>query len=123
MAFLQGYQRQAQDECARLIASLQWRGAMSSRRNRRSRNSSTSGLAFVKPSVSLKTHERYAELCRKNIVPLMGNIMLSKLKTSAIDAAFSKALEMGRRDGTGGLSRRSVHHMRQRAYSRPWGRL
>ena len=70
-------------------------------------------LAFVKPSVSLKTHERYSEILQKGVAPLLGDVTLSKLKTDRIDAAFSTALLSGRRDGKGGLSPRTVHHMRR----------
>lgn len=37
--------------------------------------------------------------------------MLTKLKPAAISSAYSKALRDGRRDGTGGLSPRTVTHM------------
>ena len=49
--------------------------------------------------VSPRSHERYAELCRKNIVPLLGGL------------ALTKSLASGRRDGTGRLSARTVTHM------------
>ena len=65
-------------------------------------------IAFIKPSVAPKTLERYAELCRKSIVPLIGDVTLAKLKTDRTDAAFSKALQSGRRDGTGWLSPHTV---------------
>ncbi|MCJ2092251.1 site-specific integrase [Methylobacterium sp. J-072] len=61
--------------------------------------------------VSPRSHERYAELARKNIVPLLGNAVLTSLRPEQISAAYAKALVSGRRDGTGGLAPRSVHHM------------
>lgn len=69
-------------------------------------------LDHVKPNVSRKTHERYSELA-KGLVPELGNITLTKLKTERIDAALSKALESGRHDGKGGLSATTVRHMRR----------
>ncbi|WP_246687348.1 hypothetical protein [Mesorhizobium sp. B2-5-9] len=48
----------------------------------------------------------------ESVSPLIGATVLAKLKTAKIDAAFSTALSSGRRDGTGGLSPRTVHHMR-----------
>src|SRR4051812_28867086 len=66
-----GTKRQAQIECARLISAIQ-------------------GGTYVDPSkltlaifldrwlddrkgrVSPRTHERYSEICRKNVVPLLG---------------------------------------------------
>jgi integrase len=65
----------------------------------------------VKPRVSPKTFERYEQVCRKNLTPLLGTILLRKLRPAQIAAAYSKALDSGRRDGTGGLSSRTVHHM------------
>jgi len=48
---------------------------------------------------------------RKNVVPLIGAVVLTKLKPAVISEAYARALESGRRDGTGGLSPRTVHHM------------
>jgi integrase len=68
-------------------------------------------LDHVKPTVSPRTHERYTEIARKNIVPLIGGTVLSKLQPVQISRAYAKALEHGRRDGKGALSPRTVHHM------------
>ena len=68
-------------------------------------------LSEVRPRVSLKTFERYEQVCRKNIAPLMGTVLLRKLKPAQIATAYNKALDSGRRDGAGGLSARTVHHM------------
>ena len=65
----------------------------------------------IKANVSPRTHERYSEIANKNLVPLIGAAMLSKIKPVQISAAYSKALDSGRRDGDGGLSPRTVHHM------------
>ena len=45
-----------------------------------------------------------AEIARKNLAPLIGSVVLSKLQPAQISAAYSKALDSGRRDGNGGLS-------------------
>jgi integrase len=68
-------------------------------------------LDHMRGQVSPRTHERYAELCRKNISPLLGGSTLPKLKPAHISAAYTKALTSGRRDGKGGLSPRTVTHM------------
>jgi integrase len=68
-------------------------------------------LADVKARVSPKTHERYEQVCRKNITPLLGAILLPKLKPMQISEAYTKALASGRRKREGGLSPRTVHHM------------
>src|SRR5207237_2267796 len=59
---------------------------------------------------SPRPSERYGEIARKNRAPLIGGIALSKLAPVAISTAYSTALVSGRRDGTGGLSPRTVHH-------------
>lgn len=107
-----GTKRQAQSECARLIAEIKSGGYIEPTKQ-------TVGeflaewLAFIKPTVAPKTHERYAEICDKSIGPLIGDVVLSKLRTDRIDAALSKALTEGRRASQGGLSPRTVHHMRR----------
>jgi integrase len=68
-------------------------------------------VEHIKPQVSPRTHERYGEIATKNLMPLLGTIALSKLKPMQISAAYSTALARGRRDGKGGLSPRTVHHM------------
>jgi hypothetical protein len=68
-------------------------------------------LENTKANVAPRTHERYAEIVRKNIAPLIGTVVLSKLKPAHISEAYSKALSEGRRDGTGGLSPQSVLHL------------
>ena len=68
-------------------------------------------LDHIKAQVSPRSHERYAEIARKNLAPLIGSVVLSKLQPAQISAAYGKALTNGRRDGSGGLSPRTVHHM------------
>jgi len=68
-------------------------------------------LEHVKPNVSPRTHERYCELVRLNILPLLGGMLLTKLQARDISAAYATALTSGRADGKGGLSPRTVHHM------------
>jgi integrase len=65
----------------------------------------------MRGQVSPRTIERYAEIARKNIVPLLGAVVLTKLRPEQISAAYAKALISGRRDGQGGLSPRTVTHM------------
>src|SRR5262245_33551238 len=55
-------------------------------------------LAAIKPNVSLRTHERYTEIVKKNINPFLGRVMLKKLNGLQIAEAYTKALETGRRD-------------------------
>jgi hypothetical protein len=68
-------------------------------------------LLHMQTQVSPRTHERYAELARKNVIPQLGTIVLSKLQAARISQAYADALQSGRRKGSGGLSPRTVHHM------------
>jgi Phage integrase, N-terminal SAM-like domain len=100
-----GTKRQAQVECARLIAEIHGGtyvdpakmivGVFLER-----------WLAHIQPQVSPKSFERYSEIVRKNIVPALGGVMLSKLQPVQIAQAYGRALADGRRDGAGGLSAR-----------------
>jgi integrase len=65
----------------------------------------------MRSQVSPRTLERYEDLAHKNIVPFIGATALTKLRPEGIAAAYAKALATGRRDGKGGLSPRTVHHM------------
>lgn len=67
-------------------------------------------LEHVRTRVSPRTHERYAEIARKNLVPELGAINLNKLTPIQISELYAKLLSEGRRNGMGGLSPRSVHH-------------
>src|SRR5262249_42162656 len=105
-----GTKRQAQVETARLISELQ--------NGTRIDPSRMTVAAFLERwiehmqgQVSSRSHERYAELCRKNIVPLLGALAVTKLQPAHVSTAYAKALASGRRDGTGGLSARTVTHM------------
>jgi integrase len=68
-------------------------------------------LDHIKSQVSPRSHERYCELVRKNITPLLGAVHLAKLKPAQISAAYAEALTSGRRDGTGGLAPTTVVYM------------
>ena len=102
--------RQAEIECSELIAKINGGTYLEP--------SKTSVAQFldrwldhIRSQVSPRSHERYAELARKNIAPLLGAVILSKLQPAQISAAYAKALASGRRNGKGGLSPRTVHHM------------
>jgi hypothetical protein len=105
-----GTKRQAQVRCAALIAELQSDGGIDP-----SRLSVTAFLErwveHMQGQVSPRTLERYVEIARKNLTPLLGRLPLTKLRPSHISAAYAKALATGRRDGKGGLSARTVTHM------------
>jgi integrase len=105
-----GTKREAQVECARLLTEQKAGTAVEPSR--------TTVAAFLErwlehmqSQVSPRSHERYTELARKNLAPLLGGLALTKLQPAHISAAYSKALTSGRRDGSGGLSARTVTHM------------
>ena len=105
-----GTKREAQIECARLISAIQGGTYLEP--------SKTTVAAYldhwlghIKSQVSPRSYERYCELVRKNIVPLLGAVHLSKLKPTQISAAYAKALINGRRDGKGGLAPTTVLYM------------
>jgi integrase len=68
-------------------------------------------LDHMKSQVAPRTHERYGEIALKCVAPLLGNVLLPKLRAVHISAAYAKALAEGRRNGSGGLAPRTVVHM------------
>src|SRR4051812_8901405 len=104
-----GTKRQAQIECARLISEMNG-GAYVEPSKLTLAQYLERWLTHVKPNVSPRTHERYGDLLKKTLAPIIGAKLLSKLQPIEISAAYGKLLETGRRDGKGGLSPRTVHH-------------
>jgi integrase len=105
-----GTKRAAQIECARLISELQ--GGMYVDPSKMTVAAFLDKwLDYTAARVSPRTHERYAEICRKNIVPLLGAVRLTKLRPAQISAAWTSALATGHRGHGGALSARTVHHM------------
>jgi integrase len=105
-----GTKRQAQIECARLIAELQNGTAVEPSRLTVS-DFLERWIEHMQGQVSPRSHERYAEIARKNLAPLLGGLALTKLQPAHISTAYAKALASGHRQGRGGLSPRTVTHM------------
>lgn len=105
-----GTKREAQNECSRLVTELT-QGSYVEPNKMTLAAFIDRWLDQIQPKVAPRTHERYQEIARKNVVPLLGQIALAKLRPEQIAAAYAKALRSGRRDGSGGLSPRTVHHM------------
>jgi integrase len=105
-----GTRREARVECARLITEMK-SGAYVDATRETIATFLDRWIEHMQGQVSPRSLERYAELCRNNIVPLLGAIPLTKLQPAQISQAYAKALASGRRDGTGGLSPLTVHHM------------
>jgi integrase len=68
-------------------------------------------LTAIKPNISPRTFERYSEVVRVNINPMLGQVTLKNLTGLAISDAYARALESGRSDGSGGLSSVTVRYM------------
>jgi integrase len=105
-----GAKRAAHNECARLISEMN-RGAYLEPSKLTLAAFLDQWLEQIRSQVAPRTFERYEELARKNIVPLLGQAVLMKLRPAQISAAYAKALASGRRAGGGGLAPRTVHHM------------
>jgi integrase len=105
-----GTKRQAQDERTRLLAELN-SGSYVEPSKATFAQFLDRWLDDVRSRVTPKTHERYAQICHKNIGPLLGAITLGKLKPEQISEAYAKSLTTGRRKGDGGLSPRTVRQM------------
>jgi hypothetical protein len=105
-----GTKREAQVESARLIAAIQGGSYLEPSKMTVS-SFLESWIEHMRSQISPKSHARYAELARKNIAPLLGSVVLTKLKPAAISSAYAKALTDGRRKGSGGLSPQTVTHM------------
>ena len=105
-----GTKREAQIECARLISEVKV-GTYIEPSKTTLAQFLDRWLDDVRSRVTPKTHERYAQICRKNIAPFLGAVALAKLKPEQISEAYAKALAMGRRRGSGGLAPRTVRQM------------
>jgi integrase len=105
-----GGKRAAQVECARLIAQRQNGGDIDLTRATVSQYIDR-WLEHMRTQVSPRTHERYDQILRLNVVPLIGAVPLAKLQPERISHAYAQALAHGRRNGDGGLSPRTVTHM------------
>ncbi|XSC46250.1 hypothetical protein ACF1BQ_010360 [Bradyrhizobium sp. RDT10] len=92
-----GTKRQAQIECARLIPEMNG-GIYLEPSKTTLAQSFDRWLDHMKSQISPKSHSRYSELARKNLAPLLGSVVLTKLRPAAISAAYSKALTEGRRE-------------------------
>jgi len=105
-----GTKRQAQIECARLISEMKG-GTYLEPSKTTFAQFLERWLDHVRSQVSPRSHERYCEIVRKNIVPALGSVFLNKLRPAQISAVYSKALASGRRDGKGGLAPTTVVYM------------
>ena len=80
-------------------------------------------LAAVQQEVAPKTYERYSEIVKFFLMPGLGNLQLTKLGATHIQAVYNDLATGGRRDGrSGGLSaqtRRHIHRILHSSTARP----
>jgi integrase len=106
----EGTKREAQRECARLISDLSG-GAYIEPSRTTLHEFLDRWLDHMKGQITPRSYERYGELVHKNLIPLIGSVLLTKLRPTMISQAYAKALENGRKDGKGGLSPLTVQYM------------
>jgi len=106
----EGTKRAAQTECSRLITAVDGGGYAEPSKLKLSEFLET-WLESVQTQLAPKTFERYSDIVRKNLNPLLGGVVLTSLKPVNISTAYAKALQSGRRDGSGGLSAATVLYL------------
>jgi integrase len=105
-----GTKREVQVECSRLIATLSG-GSYLEPNKITMAQFLEHWLEHINPQLSPKSHERYSEIVRKNIIPNLGAVLLTKLRPAQISQMYAKALASGRRNGNGGLAPTTVVYM------------
>jgi integrase len=65
---------------------------------------------YARINCAPRTFEGYEYIIREHLIPAIGKITLDKLKPMHIQNYYSYKLTKGRKDGSGGLSARSVYH-------------
>jgi hypothetical protein len=116
-----GTKRQAQIECARLISEVQSGNYLEPAKTTLAQFLDRL-LLHRKSQISPKSHERYSEVVRNNIIPQLG------LRPAQISDAYNKSSISGRADGQGGLAPASViyvHRLLMKALAQAvrWGLL
>ncbi len=103
-----GSKREAQRECARLIAELT-RGSFVEPSRTTLAKYLDDWLGHTKASVTPRTHERYAEIVANYLDPVLGKMLLTKLQPFAISTAYD-TIRASRKKGEGPLSARTILH-------------
>lgn len=81
-----GTKREAQKECARLITAIGGGDYVEPAKETVAQFLDR-WLDHIRSQVSPRSHERYTEIARKNLVPLLGGVILTKLRPEQISAA------------------------------------
>lgn len=91
-----GTKRDAETELTRILASLD-AGTYTEPQRITVAEFLRTWIDHARTMVSAKTHERYAEIVDKHLIPTLGHHKLQKLQPIHIQAAWSDALVKGRR--------------------------
>ncbi len=65
---------------------------------------------YAWPNLAPRTAEGYEHICRRHLMPSLGNTTLTALKPEHLQRYYSEKLVGGRCDGKGALSPRTVRH-------------
>jgi len=106
-----GTKREAQAECAKLIAAMAEGTYVEA-------NKLTVGQHLLNrlaqwetgKKITARSAERYRALINDQIIPHLGDKLLQKLKAIDIEAWHNTLIATGRKDGKGGISNRTVGH-------------
>lgn len=65
---------------------------------------------YVATNTAPSTADGYSDIVKTHLIPALGSLPLTALRSSHIQAYYGRMLELGRRDGKGGLSAQTVKH-------------
>jgi integrase len=103
-----GTKKEAQAERIRLLAAINAGTAIEPGKTKLAKYLDE-WLQHVKPTVAPRTHERYAEIVAKYLVPTLGETVLTKLQPITVSTAYDK-IKTSRTKGQGELSARTILH-------------
>ena len=110
--YFRGGKREADAELARLLHELET-GLLVDTKRLKVTEFLDKWLEHTKPTVGIRTHERYKAIVERHLGPALGHHRLTELRPLHISDYYQKALKGGRLDGSGGLSAQTVvHHHR-----------
>jgi len=106
-----GTKREAQVECARLIAAMD-EGAYVEKNKLTVKQFLNDRLAAWEAAkrIAPKSAERYRELLDGQILPHLGEKLLQKLTVKDVEDWHGTLISSGRKDGKGGIAARTVGH-------------
>jgi integrase len=106
-----GTKREAQKECARLIASI-GQGSYVERSKETVDSFVRARIAQWEAAgeVSVRRAQRYRQLLENQIVPYLGTMLLQKLKPLDIETWHTSLRNIGRVRGKGGVAARTIGH-------------